>query len=251
MKKKLITKILVTIGVVLLLVVAIYFLLKALGLTNLTREQIQSFVEGFGVLAPLAFIIVTVLQVTFIPIPSTVTILAGNYLFGLWLSYAYSFIGLIIGSIIAFYLGRWLGKPFLSWLAGGRDKLEAWIARLKGREKVFLFFAFLFPFFPDDFLCSLAGALPVSFTFFIIAQLITRVTSIGGNLLFLSGEVISYSGFGLVIIIALVALGVTAFVLSLVYSEKLNGFFDSFINKISRKNCKGGVENEKVPTEKN
>ena len=212
-----------------------YLVLKKLGILSLSREELQNIIKNTGPFAPLAFIFITFLQVTFIPIPSTVTILAGNYLFGFWLSYIYSFVGLIIGSSFAFFLGRIIGKPFLFWLAGGKDKAESWIKRLKGREKVFLFFAFLFPFFPDDFLCSLAGVLPIKFFTFLIMQIVTRITSIGGNLLFLSGEIIAYEGWGLVLIIALIIVGITAFVLSLIYTEKLNDFFDRFINKFTKK----------------
>lgn len=234
--KKTILKIILSITVIGLIILVGYLVLDYFGLLSLTREQIQTYIHKTGALAPLAFIFITFLQVTFIPIPSTVTILAGNFLFGFWLSYLYSFIGLILGSVVAFLLGRVIGKPFAQWVAGGKDKLDNWVKRLKGRENVFLFFAFLFPFFPDDFLCTLAGILPVKFSVFMIMQIFTRITSIGGNLLFLSGEVIAYEGVGLVVIIALIILGIASFVLSMIYADKLNALFDKFVNKFKKKN---------------
>ena len=234
--KKTILKIILSIIVIGLIILVGYLVLDYFGLLSLTREQIQTYIHKTGALAPLAFIFITFLQVTFIPIPSTVTILAGNFLFGFWLSYLYSFIGLILGSVVAFLLGRVIGKPFAQWVAGGKDKLDNWVKRLKGRENVFLFFAFLFPFFPDDFLCALAGILPVKFSVFMIMQIFTRITSIGGNLLFLSGEVIAYEGVGLVVIIALIILGIASFVLSMIYADKLNALFDKFVNKFKKKN---------------
>ncbi len=234
--KKTILKIILSIIVIGLIILVGYLVLDYFGLLSLTREQIQAYIRKTGALAPLAFIFITFLQVTFIPIPSTVTILAGNFLFGFWLSYLYSFIGLILGSVVAFLLGRVIGKPFVQWVAGGKDKLDNWVKRLKGRENVFLFFAFLFPFFPDDFLCTLAGILPVKFSVFMIMQIFTRITSIGGNLLFLSGEVIAYEGVGLVVIIALIILGIASFVLSMIYADKLNALFDKFVNKFKKKN---------------
>ena len=234
--KKTILKIILSIIVIGLIILVGYLVLDYFGLLSLTREQIQAYIHKTGALAPLAFIFITFLQVTFIPIPSTVTILAGNFLFGFWLSYLYSFIGLILGSVVAFLLGRVIGKPFVQWVAGGKDKLDNWVKRLKGRENVFLFFAFLFPFFPDDFLCTLAGILPIKFSVFMIMQIFTRITSIGGNLLFLSGEVIAYEGVGLVVIIALIILGIASFVLSMIYADKLNALFDKFVNKFKKKN---------------
>ena len=62
---------------------------------------------------------------------------------------------------------------------------------------------FLLPMFPDDILCSIAGIMPITYSVFIFMQLITRFTSIGGTLLFMSGEIIPYHGWGLVLIIFL------------------------------------------------
>ena len=234
-KGKVLSRLIISIIVIGILVLTAYFLLKHFNLLDIKRETIQDFVNSYGALAPIIFIIVTFLQVTFIPIPSTVTIVAGNYLFGFWQSYLYSYIGLLLGSAFAFFLGRVLGKPFVSWIAGGKDKFESYEARLKGRENVFLFFAFLLPFFPDDFLCSLAGITKMNFLSFMIMQVFCRFIAIGGNLLFLSGEVIKYQGFGLVLIVILIVLGVLALILSMIYAEKLNLLFDSFIKKIKGK----------------
>lgn len=234
-RKKVLTRLIISTIVIGILVLTAYFLLKHFNLLDIKRETIQDFVNSYGALAPIIFIIVTFLQVTFIPIPSTVTIVAGNYLFGFWQSYLYSYIGLLLGSAFAFFLGRILGKPFVSWIAGGKDKFESYESRLKGRENVFLFFAFLLPFFPDDFLCSLAGITKMKFLSFMIMQVFCRFIAIGGNLLFLSGEVIKYQGFGLVLIVILIVLGVLALILSMIYAEKLNLLFDSFIKKIKGK----------------
>lgn len=249
--KSSIIKILISLLVVAVIIVGAYFALKALGITELSREQIQAYVEKAGFFGPFVFIIITFLQVLLSPIPSTVIILVGNYLFGPWLSFLYLYIGMISGSVVAFYLGRLIGKPYLNWVAGGKENLDALIKRLKGRERVFLFFMFLFPFFPDDMLCAVAGALPITFSFFFATQLITRIVAIGGNLLFLSGEFIAYEGVGLVIIIIAVVIALIALVLSVIYSEKLNEIFDKFIDKITHKRKNKKVGNEEIPTEEN
>ena len=101
------------------------------------------------------------MQVTFIPIPSTITVLVGNYLFGFWASYLYSFIGMILGSMFAFYLGRWFGKKFIYWLVNDKEMVDSYLYKIKNKGNVLLFFMFIFPFFPDDLLCSIAGILPM------------------------------------------------------------------------------------------
>ena len=230
--KKTIVRLLCSAAVILLILLGIYFIFKACGITDLTKEQLQEYILSTGAVAPIVFIGVSFLQVTFVPIPGAVTILAGNYLFGAGLSFLYSYIGMMLGGLLAFYLGRLIGRPYINWVAGGKEQADSWIKRLKGRETVFLFFAFLLPLFPDDLLCSVAGILPISFMTFLIMQIITRATSIGGTLLFMSGEVIPYHGWGLWVLGVIVVLSIAAFIVSLKYADKLNAFFDNFISKI-------------------
>ncbi len=215
------------------IIAAAYFILKSFGITKLTREQIQEYISSLGAIAPIAFIFVSFLQVTIIPIPSTVTILAGVFLFDPIPSFFYSYAGILLGSWFAFLLGRLIGRPYINWVAGSREEADGWLSKLKGREKVFLFFAFLFPLFPDDLLCSVAGMLSIKFSTFTIMQLVTRTTSIGATILFMSGEVIPYEGWGLWVIGGLIVLALAAFVLSMKYAEELNAVFDSLVKRIS------------------
>ncbi len=233
--KKTILKLIISFAVIVTILVGLYFLFKYLGVMDLSKEQLQDFIASFGVLAPLLFIFVSFLQVTFVPIPGAVTILAGNYIFGWALSFLYSYIGMMLGGILAWWLGKVIGKPYINWVAGGKEQAKAWIKRLKGREMVFLFFAFLLPLFPDDLLCSVAGAINVKFFPFLIMQLFTRATSIGGTLFFMSGEIIPYHGWGLIVLGLTALIIITVFIVCLKYAQKLNAFFDNIINLVSLK----------------
>lgn len=234
-QKQVIKKLIISVLVIGAIILVIYLIMHWLGITDLTREELQEIIQSTGAIAPLTFIGISFLQVTFVPIPGMITILAGSYVFGAWESFLYSYIGMNLGAIVAFALGRLIGKPYINWVAGGEDKAKDWIKRLNGKEKIFLFFAFLFPFFPDDLLCSIAGALPITWRTFILMQLVTRTTSIGGTLLFMSGEVIPYEGWGLVLIGFFILLGVLAFIVSLKYSDQINAWFDKFTSKLSKK----------------
>ena len=133
-KKKFIKKIVVsTIGLVSLFAL-IYFVLNIFGLTNISKEEMQEFISSTGAVAPLIYILVTFLQVTFIPIPSTVTIVVGSYLFGVGLAFIYSYIGMLIGSMLAYYLGKVLGRPFINWVSGSKEETDKWMSKLNGKE---------------------------------------------------------------------------------------------------------------------
>ncbi len=245
--KKTIMRLIISALVIGAVIFVAYLILKALGLTDLTREEIQDFIKGTGAIAPLVFIFISFVQVTIIPIPGMVTILAGNYLFGAGLSFIYSYIGMLIGSVFAWWLGRLVGRPYINWVAGGKEEADAWLKRLNGRETVFLFFAFLLPLFPDDILCSVAGILPIKFSTFMIMQVITRATSIGSSLIFMSGELIPYHDWGLVVLALIIIASIVAFVLSMKYADKLNSFFDKLIDRfVSKFKKKKKETNKKV-----
>lgn len=231
--KSIIIKIIISLLVIGLIILGLYFLFKYLGWTNLTKEELQAKIASTGVFAPIVFIVASFLQVTFIPIPSSVTIIVGNYLFGFWLSFLYSYIGIILGSIFAFYLGRWLGRPFVNWVVGDSKAVDEYLIKMKNKENVILFFMFLLPLFPDDALCSLAGILPISFLTFLFMQLLTRATSILGTLFFMSGEIIRYDALGITIIVIVCILALVAFYLSYKYADKINEIFYNIMDKIT------------------
>lgn len=213
-----------------------YYIYSKLGLNELkNREKLQEYIASFGMLAPLLFILVSFLQVSFVPIPGSVTIIAGVYLFGVWGSFIYSYIGMMIGSIVAFYLGRLLGRPFVNYVAGGKEKVDKILERIKNKQNVVLFFAFLLPFFPDDLLCSVCGILTMGFPLFLLMQIITRATSILATIFFMSGSYIPYNGWGIPVLIAIGILAIVAFIISYRYSERIESFF---ISKLSRKKKK-------------
>ncbi|MBQ8416531.1 MAG: TVP38/TMEM64 family protein [Clostridia bacterium] len=214
---------------------ALYLVMYLLGWTDLSQEELQALITSQGAVAPLVFILISFLQVTFVPIPGAVTILAGNYVFGAGQSFLYSYIGMLLGAMFAFALGKWIGRPFVNWIAGGSDKVDEWLAKLKGRENVLLFFMFLLPFFPDDILCSVAGILPIGWIGFLIMQIITRLTSVGATLLLMSGEIIPWHGWGLVVLALIAVLAIAAFIISYRNAERINRFLERMSDKILSK----------------
>jgi len=105
----------------------------------------------------------------FAPIPGEATGFLGGYVFGTWLGFLYSSIGLTLGSIMAFGLGRWLGAHVVRRLVSDAvyHKFD-FVARTGGELVALLFF--LIPGFPKDYLCFLLGVSPMPFgIFFVIA----------------------------------------------------------------------------------
>ena len=232
---KVIFRLLLLAVICIVLVIGLGHVLALFGLDQLTEEQIQEMISGYGAWGPIVFIFFTFLQVTFIPIPFVVSILAGNLLFGFWGSFFYSLIGTMLGSVFAFALGRKIGRPFVNWAFGDAEAVDKYLQQAKGKEFVVFFFMFLLPLFPDDALCALAGLTNLNNRQFGFILAVSRPITVIGNLILWTGEVIPYNGWGLALIIIGAILAIVAFLLSLKYANEINVLFARFTDWVAEK----------------
>jgi len=138
------------------------------------RENVRALLEAAGPLAPLLFIAIQTLQVVFAPIPGEATGFLGGFLFGAPLGMLYSTIGLTLGSILAFLLGRWLEKKFVErWVS--REALEKFDFLMEHQGALIAFFLFVLPGFPKDYLCFILGLSPMSFKLFLVMVTVGRL----------------------------------------------------------------------------
>ncbi len=123
-----------------------------------SQEQLQNFVAGYGAAAALIFMLIQVIQVVIPILPGGVSCLAGVVLFGKLAGVIYNYIGICIGSIIAYFLTRYYGKPLL-YKMFKPEKLRKYEELTGSGNKFTILFALLIfsPIAPDDMLCFLAG----------------------------------------------------------------------------------------------
>lgn len=138
------------------------------------HEFTRAMVERWGVFAPLVFIVIQALQVIVAPIPGDVTGLLGGFVFGQRLGFIYSTIGLTIGSLFAFWVGRRLGAPFVKKVTGPEiwQRLD-FIVEAEGA--ILCLFVFLVPGIPKDTLCYLFGVSPLPFWVFAVVSTLGRM----------------------------------------------------------------------------
>ena len=129
---------------------------------------------------PIAYIILQFLQVIILPIPGILSTAVGVALFGAFYTTVYSFIGIVLGSILAFYIGRKFGLKAVSWMVG-EETLNKWQKKLKGKDNFILTLAFLLPLFPDDILCFLAGLSSMTNKYFLTMICISRLLAIAAT----------------------------------------------------------------------
>ena len=121
-----------------------------------SQEALRAYIQQFSPYSHLCFFVVQLLSVILAPIPSNVTALAGGVLFGTWPAFLMTFAAVALGSVLVFTLARGLGREAVNRLVD-RKISEKYREVIQAKTDVFLILAFLFPFFPDDVLCILAG----------------------------------------------------------------------------------------------
>ena len=136
-------------------------------------DGLHSYIARFAPYSHLVFFLVQFLSVVLAPIPSNLVAAAGGVLFGTWPAFLLTFSAVVTGSLLTFWLARVLGRDFADRLVSRRLS-EKYLSVLRAKTSVFLVLAFLFPFFPDDMLCILAGLTSLSFRRFALIVLLTR-----------------------------------------------------------------------------
>ena len=137
------------------------------------KHFLKETLDAWGILAPLIFIALQALQVIMALIPGDITGLLGGFLFGEWLGLFYSTIGLTLGSVAAFGVGRWLGAHYVRTLVSQQtwDKM-GFIIEAEGT--ILCFIIFLIPGLPKDMVCYLFGMSPMPLWVFTLVSTLGR-----------------------------------------------------------------------------
>lgn len=185
------------------------------------REETARFVTAFGAGAPVVFMLFQILQVILAPLPGEASGFIGGYLFGSARGFLYSSLALTIGSVINFYIGRFLGRRYIRKLIPEKHLLR--FDRLASRKGVTLIFIlFLFPGFPKDYLCLFLGLSVLPFKVFILMAAVGRMP--GTFLLSLQGAMLFEENY-LALVIAILVSALAVY-LGYRFREPLNRWID-------------------------
>lgn len=122
-------------------------------------EALRAYLDGWGIWAPLAFIVIQVIQIIIPIIPGAITLSVGVLAFGPVQGFFLNYFSIVLGSFLAFYLGRWFGQPLIRSITPEKAyaKYSQWLDQGQTKfDKLFALAIFL-PGAPDDLLCMLAG----------------------------------------------------------------------------------------------
>jgi len=107
-------------------------------------------------------------------VPGGVVQFASGYVFGPWFGFVLALVGIMLGSVVAFFVGRFAGRPVLEKLVK-----PSTIERLNRiveseRARLGLFLAYVIPGSPKDAFCYASGAVRFPLGEFVVISALGR-----------------------------------------------------------------------------
>lgn len=232
----------------LLFFLVLLFILQKTGFLEIFQspDRYKEYLESAGGWMPLLYIVLQYLQVVVLPIPGFVSTVAGVALFGPTKAMLCSLVGIILGSLTAFIIGRKIGYKAVAWMVGKED-LDKWLKKVKGKDNFILTAMFMLPLFPDDMLCFVAGLSSMTWQYFVVMIVFARLIGIAGTCY--SVNFIPFNTWwGILIWAVLIAALVAAFVFLYKNMDAINSWFNKKFKFARRK--KAGKASGKSADEK-
>ncbi len=151
----------ITIIVLILLAVILIRILAGQKISNVS--EFKSYICGFGPAAPVILTLFQAFQVVVPVVPGYLGCIVGAVSFGTFIGFLCNYIGISVGSIIAYFIARKFGLKALL-LFFSKKQYETWSEKISKKKSygLFLFVATLLPLFPDDFLCYFSGLIKMN-----------------------------------------------------------------------------------------
>ncbi|TCL56161.1 putative membrane protein YdjX (TVP38/TMEM64 family) [Hydrogenispora ethanolica] len=177
-------KILIFLNSVLLTVFAILIIYLTIRygaeFTALFRKprQFRELLTAYGPISVLVFIFFQIVQVVVATIPGELIQIAGGYVYGTFLGTVYSTLGILCGTVAAFYIARLLGYRLLRILLPQQELAKFEFLMNKPKAELTMFLLFLIPGIPKDILTYLAGITPIKPSKFFLTVTLARFPGI-------------------------------------------------------------------------
>ncbi len=143
-------------------------------------KALSELVMAHYLLGPFIFIGLQIIQVVIPIIPGGITTAAGVMIFGPYKGFLYNYIGIVIGSIILFHLGRVYGaalaKTFIK--EKSYEKYMSWVHKGQKTYDWIFVIAILLPIAPDDALVLVSSQTKMTWRFFLFTILFGKPWSI-------------------------------------------------------------------------
>ena len=136
-------------------------------------DELREVISGAGAWAGVVYFFLQMMTVIVAPIPSNISMMAGALALGFWKAMILGVLAVVAGSMIVFLAARALGRNAIQRFLD-KGVMDKYLPIIEEKQDMFLFLTMLFPFFPDDALCMLAGLTNIPLGRFVIIMALSR-----------------------------------------------------------------------------
>ena len=141
-------------------------------------KYIRNYLAGFGNVGFLVYMLIQIIQVVIVIIPGDIVSACAGFVYGIPIGFVLSYTGLMIGSVIVFYISRIFGYDLVSRLISEKkiEKIREVLNSTKGTFGLFIICCI--PFIPKDIMMYIAGLTPVKASRLFVVYGMSRVPSV-------------------------------------------------------------------------
>lgn len=219
--------------VLLITILSIHFWDDIIALT--TKEGQLAFSEAIrntGFMGVFIIIIVNIFQVVVAFIPGEFIEIVCGMLFGPILGAIVCMIGFALGTVAIFGLVKLLGKPFMDLNVDAKKRKRLKFLENETRALIVLFFVFLIPGTPKDFITYAIPFTKIKMIPFIIVSTIARIPSIISSTII--GDAITSGENKIAIIVSIVTFIIA--VIGIILNKPITNKVEQIVNRKQNKN---------------
>jgi len=209
--KKTILKTLLIIAIIGAIAGTTYGILYACGFTSVDKfkELKEKLGDNLGFWS--IIVLLQIIQSVFIPISNSLISFPVSMIFNneIWKVFLSSFIGIFIGNVILYYIGRFGSGKLLKFVIGDQEKADKFKIFMQS-SKSFYLIAGICPIIPSDVCNVLAGIAKYDALFVIISTFITRAICVSTTC-YLAGYITRYPWVIAILVVLLVGMCVLAY----------------------------------------
>ncbi|MFV0556743.1 MAG: TVP38/TMEM64 family protein [Lactovum sp.] len=147
----------------------------------LTDEtKLKEILLAHEIIAPFIFITIQIIGIVIPIIPGGISQAVGVLIFGPFLGFIYNYLGICIGSILLFHIGRYYGVNLIKTFVKEKTYHRFMGIYEKSKKRYdWIFFTLIFsPVAPDDALVLISSQTKMTWKFFLMSILIGKIPSI-------------------------------------------------------------------------
>lgn len=167
--------------------IAIYFILKAFGITNINKlKEVILDSKQFGVIVYFLILVTLLTLLCFVPLLNTALVIMGIVIFGPLTTFIVCLLSNLCSGTILFFIGDKFGEKIATKFVT-KEELEQAQDLIDTKSKILLPIFFILPGLPDEALCLVAGMTKMKYWYLITISLLYHALEIGLFCFFGSG----------------------------------------------------------------